>query len=149
MQLEFQDRTWQLDLTDINLKPAMVIQAYTGMPVGDWLDSLNDEADPDGKITKRAANQPGFLKSFAALYWLMLWQNGEPTPIGDVDFPVGAFSEVLRAATNAEAPAEPEVAASDPTQPPPVWEPSPEPSSPTSAPPELPDDAQGGVSPDG
>lgn len=130
MRVHFEDRDWELDLSDIWLKPAIVIQSYMGMSINRWVESLNDEADADGVITKPAADQPEFLKSIGALYWLMNQQNGVEFPIADVNIPLGAFTEAVAAAQAAEATQQLEdLANSEPdptTPPPPVSAPSPE-----------------------
>jgi len=149
MLVRFEGRDWDLDLTDINLKPAMVIQGYTGLTVQGFVDSITDEIGPeldgDGKpvlggdgepklvVLVAAADKPGFLKSLAAVYWLMKAQNGVQCPIADVDFPIGAFSAAVGEAFEAEnAAAEPDpVPVPDPTRPAPASGPSPEPSFPT------------------
>jgi hypothetical protein len=141
MKVHFEDRDWNLDLSDINLKPAIVIQSYMGMSINKWVDSLNDEADADGNIVKAAADSPEFLKSVGAVYWLMKAQNGAQCPIGDVDFPLGAFTQAMADAQAAEEPeADGQPDEPDPTTlPPPASEPSPESASiPTPQPSETP-----------
>lgn len=140
MKIDFQGRVYDLDLSDINIKPAMVIQGYTGLSVNAFAESLTDTADAGGNITERAADKPGFLKSLAAVHWLMLQQNGVTSVIGDADFPVGAFSEAVAGGVTAEALAEAEAHANagpepDPTRPSPGSAPSPGQPSPTSPPP--------------
>jgi len=136
MLVHFEGRDWELDLSDINLKPAMVIQGYTGLSVQGFVDSLADEIDGDGNVVAAAADKPGFLRSFGALYWLMKQQNDVHCPIGDVDFPLGKFSAAISDAMDREAAEladvpEPEP---DPTRPPADCPPSPEPSSPSQPP---------------
>lgn len=147
MKVRFEGRDWELGLSDIDLKPAIVIQGYMGMSINKWVDSLNDKADEDGGITWSAADQPEYLKSLGALYWLMKQQNGVHYPIADTNFPVGAFSQAMAEAQAAEAAAQIEEYANsepepDPTSPPPpASEPSPEPAStPTPPPSGNPDD---------
>lgn len=146
MKVEFDGRTWQLDVSDINLKPAMVIEAFVGRPLGEWADSLTTEYDGDGAVTRDPSREPGFLRSVAAMYWLMLAQNGEVkfTPTGadpgiaDVDFPLGAFSQAVGDAMLADAAAlaaqEPAGNPPDPTPLPAAYQRSPEPSSPQTSP---------------
>lgn len=114
MQVNFQGRPWELDLSDINVKPAMVIQGFTGLSVSDWVDSLTSEADEQGNLIRDVSKDPEFLKSLIGVYWLMLQQNGTVCPIADVDFPVGAFSSALGEAFAAEAAALATQAAAEP-----------------------------------
>ena len=154
MKVDFGGRSWELDLTDIDLKPAMVIQGYMGMSLRQWGECLQDDEVPDpdengnpvlddeGRVRTKvlsAADKPEFLRSLAAVYWLMLAQNGETCPIADVDFKVGAFADAVFDAMAAELEAELEAEQArqarepepDPTLPPVVSAPSPEPSSPS------------------
>ena len=103
MIVEFEGRTWQLDPTHVRLQQAMVIQSYTGMSIGEWEDSIEvrGETGPDGQ--ERIVNPPPeWLKSVAALYWLMLAQNDVKKPIAEVDFDFGEFIVALVVATARE-----------------------------------------------
>lgn len=132
MIIHWQGKDWPLDFTDFTVKQGEVIEDTAGMPVGKWLDSFSEGFD---------SGSPQFLKLLKVVYWLMLNQNGDPAPIGAVDFPVLAFSRAFIAAAAAEAPA---AAAEQPDPTPPAPSPataSPGPSTPTggtSSPPATP-----------
>ena len=140
MRVQYQGRAYELDMSDIDVRHAIVIQGHTGLSVNAFADALNDEADEaTGEITVAAVDKPGFLLALVGMYWLMLAQNGEHVPIGDVRFPVGEFADAVGDAVAAEGLAaleaeankpEPETAP-DPTRSPPGSAPSPEPSSPS------------------
>jgi hypothetical protein len=126
MLIRWQDHDYDLDLTDFTLKQCETIEAAAGMTIGAWLDVLGGD---DG-LTQ---DNPQFLMFLKVLYWLMLNQAGDTTPIKAVDFPVLKFGTVLMAAFAAEeaAAAPAEAPAPDPTRPAPVSAPSPVPSSPS------------------
>jgi hypothetical protein len=86
--VEFEDVKYELDTARIRLQHAMAIQLYTGLSIGDWQDSLEFPRDEAGNILNPP---PEWLKSVAALYWLMLAQNGRAEPIADVDFDFSGF----------------------------------------------------------
>jgi hypothetical protein len=146
VRITFEGRDWELDTAHVRLQHAMTIQLYTGLSIGDWEDSLLFKADKDGNI----ANPPAeWLKSIAALYWLMLAQNGEKVPIAEVDLDFSEFYVVFLKAiaaeierSQAEAAAKP-----DPTSPLPSPRsevPSPAPPTPMATIPMLPAPPQGG-----
>lgn len=120
MEIDFEGRTWQLDLDEISLRQGVQVQAHTGLTLRKWEASLLDD------------DHPQFLQSYQAVYWVMLGQNGEtPPPVGDTDFKVIRFFEAVIAGLEAamkEAGAA-EDAAPDPTRPAPASAPSPAPSS--------------------
>ena len=113
MIIGFEDREWSLDEGSLRLRQAEAIQEFTGLSVADWEDTLNSWRDQDGKIR----NPPKeWARSVAALYWLMLSQNGEQVLIADVDPDItgfmGAYLKGLKAELGRPEP-EP-----DPTSPP-------------------------------
>jgi hypothetical protein len=123
MKIDFDGRTWQLDLDDIDLKQGIQVQAHTGLTLRKWEAALTDD------------DNPRFLESYQALYWVMLAQNGEPQPpeIGEVNFKVIRFFEAVITAFEAaikDAAASAGDEKPDPTLPPAASAPSPEPSSP-------------------
>ena len=124
MLIRWQDRDYDLDLTDFTLKQAEAIQAATGLPLGKWLDALNESFDQDS---------PQFLPFMRVLYWLMINQAGDRTPISAVDFPLGKFGQAFMAGMAAEENGRPveDVALPDPTQLPGASAPSPALSSPS------------------
>lgn len=88
MIIEFEGRQWSLDEGSLRLRQAEAIQEFTGLSVADWEDALNSWHDQDGK----PANPPKeWARAVAALYWLMLSQNGEQVLIADVDPDITAF----------------------------------------------------------
>ena len=88
MIIEFEDRQWSLDEGSLRLRQAEAIQEFTGLSVADWEDTLNSWRGKDGK----PANPPKeWARSVAALYWLMLSQNGEQVLIADVDPDITGF----------------------------------------------------------
>jgi hypothetical protein len=102
--VSFEGRAWELDMNHVRLQQAMTIQLYTGLSIGAWEDSIavSEERDGDGKPTGKLVNPPPeWLKSIAALYWLMIAQNGVTTPIAEVDFDFPAFlAAVMEAMAN-------------------------------------------------
>lgn len=78
MIIKFGGRDWEFE-HEATLQQGIVIQSYTGMSINAWEKSLEE------------IDKPEFLKSLAAVYWLMLAQNGETAPIAEVDFPMRKF----------------------------------------------------------
>lgn len=106
MKIEFEGRTWQVDIDDLGVKQALAITAFTGGTLTAWETSLAD------------VESPGWLAAMQCLYWLMRVQNGEtlyPGP-GDADFAVLKFSRAVADAIEAEAKAEQAAKAADPTK---------------------------------
>jgi hypothetical protein len=91
MKIEFQGRTWQVDTDEIGLRQAMVITSRLGSSLTGWEKTLTD---PDS---------PQWLTAVECLYWLMLAQDGQQVPIGEVDFPVLKLAEAFADAALAEA----------------------------------------------
>lgn len=138
MIVEFEGRTWELDPSKLRLQQGYVIQAFTGMSVGDWQDSLDFKTGKDADGNDVLLNPPPeWLKSIAALYWLMLSQNGIKTPIDEADCEVETFLAAFVQAMMAElekrkAEAQPDPTPPSPTTPsPPAVPPSPVPAIPT------------------
>jgi len=96
MIIHWQDRDWQVEFDDLTMKQAEVIEAETGMTIGAWLDTLSSEEGFDPESTS-------FLKTLKVIYWLMLDQNGDKTPIGAVDFSLLKFGTAFVEAMAAEA----------------------------------------------
>lgn len=100
IRVDFEGRERGLDTTRIMFKDAMGIQSYTGVSIGDWQDGLEFpvEKGGDGEPDKVLNPPPEWLKYVAALYWLMLRQNGEVAVIGEVDFdPFGFYAAYVQA----------------------------------------------------
>lgn len=139
MIVTFEGRDWQADPSRLRLQQGYVIQAFTGMSVGDWQDSLDFRTDQDGKLVNPP---PEWLRSVAALYWLMCDQNGVQQPIADVDFEVEPFlaAYLQGLAAELERVRAEKAARPDPTSPPqsPGGPPLPAPSTPTVTTPPLP-----------
>lgn len=125
MLIRWQDRDYDLDLSDFTLKQARVIEGESGMTLGKWLDALSGDGLNMGS--------PHFLPFLKIIYWLMLNQAGDDTPIGAVDFPLIKFGRAFMAAQEAEDAAQPPAReeAPDPTPPPQASAPSPALSSPS------------------
>lgn len=94
MKIELEGVTYTLDPDHIRLGHARVIQRFTGLSIDEWADSINAQAGPDedGTVRKVPAE---WIESVAALYWLMLAQSGDETPIEDVDFDVSGFYQLF------------------------------------------------------
>lgn len=119
MKVEFEGRTWELDPSRLRLQQGYVIQAFTGMSVGDWQDSLDFKTKKDADGNDVLLNPPPeWLKSVAALYWLMLSQNDVKTPIDEADCEVEAFLAAFMKAMMAELEKRKAEAQPDPTSPP-------------------------------
>ena len=130
MKVEFDGRTWQLDTEHIILRHALEIQEQTGLGILEWHEALMRARGEDGKLVH---SQRTWLLSLAALYWLMLAQNGEdtdPDDLGDLDF--AQFASAYIDARTAEFAARKAEAEPDPTSPPgPPDDPPSPPGSPT------------------
>ena len=94
MKLDFEGRTWQFELDEVTTRQGETIQAYTGVSVFAWYNSLPDAEHPD------------WLKRMNALYWAIREQNPDtnPVPIADVDVAPFGLLKVFIAAYNAENP---------------------------------------------
>jgi len=118
MIINFEDRDWDFQLEEIDLKQAIAIQLAYGFTLDDWYQAL-EHSD---------------ARALQCLYWLMLQQNGVIKPIAECNCKIMALGEAMAAAQEAAAAAakaaeaaEPEP---DPTQPPSLTgAPSPEQSS--------------------
>ena len=81
--IDWDGRQWAVDTEEITLTQAFVIKDTTkdgeiwpaGRPLQPWLVGVT-------------SGDPGCLRG---LYWLMLQQDGQQTPIRDLDFPVLKF----------------------------------------------------------
>jgi hypothetical protein len=105
MKLDFEGRTWHLDLEDVTVLQGETITSYTGLTVLGWYNSLGD------------ADSQVWLKSMRCLYWLMREQNpdSDPVPVADVN---PAPLKLLRAYNEGYAAEHPDAAAeADPTRP--------------------------------
>lgn len=98
MIVHFDDKDYQFDIEALDLSEARYIKRNAGLTVKALMDGLS-EMDAD---------------AIAALYWLMLKQNGQATDIGKLNFSVLKFAEALGNAFNAESEEE------DPTEAAPV-----------------------------
>jgi len=77
--VHFEEQDYNFDIEDLSLSQARSIFRQTGLTVKGLMDGLN-EMDPE---------------ALAALYWLMLAQNGTVTDINKVNFKVMKFAEAL------------------------------------------------------
>jgi ABC-type Zn uptake system ZnuABC Zn-binding protein ZnuA len=136
MKIEFEGKTWQLEPDDIRNRQAEAIFDYTGLTVSKWLQSLAKDVE-----------EPKWIRSWDAMYWLMLVQNEPPHPASpaEVDYPLYRFAQVYLQAVEAAAATVPE-AEPDPTLPPVVSALSPESSTPEKL---SSSDPGGGVTTDG
>ena len=103
MKIDFEGRTWDLDLESISMDEAVEITSFTGVPLAKWEAALTD------------ADHPAWLKSLQCLYWLMRAQNSEPVPLGTGSFAVLKFYSALGEAVKEEA--GDQAAEADPTKP--------------------------------
>ncbi len=105
MKIEWDDRMWTVDVNELSLTQAVVITGRTGVSLTAWEKAL---ADPDS---------PQWLPSVQCFYWLMLQQDGQKVPVGDLDFPVLKYAQAVAAAVEQENTAAAEaVAEQDPTR---------------------------------
>lgn len=88
--VHFEGAEYNFDIEDLNLAQARVIKNQTGMSIRKLLDGLA-ELDPE---------------ALAALYWLMLNQNGKAVDIHKVNFKVMEFGKALDEAFEADGEAE-------------------------------------------
>ena len=124
MIVRFEDRDWEFDEDDIDVRQATVLYMTYKMTLSEWIEGI-------GKADQRALH-------FA--YWLMLQQNGVVRPIAECNPKIVAFAvaygdarQAVADAQEAEAKPEPEV----PTIPSPPGGPlSPEPSTQTATTPQ-------------
>ena len=92
MKFEFEGRTREIDMDELGLRQGIAIQEHMGMPLTEWEKALTTPRDM------------GWLKAMRCLYWLMLAQAGDLTPLdADIDFPVLKFSGAVSGALSAEA----------------------------------------------
>ncbi len=102
MKIEWDDRMWTVDVNELSLTQAVVITGRTGVSLTAWEKAL---ADPDS---------PQWLPAVACFYWLMLQQDGQKIPVGDLDFAVLKYAQAVAVAVEQENAAESAGAAEDP-----------------------------------
>lgn len=85
MIVEFEDKSWNLDVDEIDVRQAMVIKVKTGYNLLEWQAAL-EKADVDAA---------------KALYWLMLAQNGVSADIDLVNFKIVKFMTAVGEANQA------------------------------------------------
>jgi hypothetical protein len=104
VKFEFEGRTREIDIDGLGLRHGIAITEHMGMPLTKWEKAL---ADTDGM---------NWLKAMRCLYWLMLAQAGDLTPLDDdIDFHVLKFSAAVGTALVEAAGGE--VPEEDPTMP--------------------------------
>lgn len=86
MIINYEGKQYSLDLSDLTVKQAYVIKAFSGYNLQQFEENLL-EIDPAALI---------------CLYWVMLAQNGEEVPIETVDFKVMHLAMAFADAVNAE-----------------------------------------------
>lgn len=77
--VHFEDKDYDFDIEAMDLAQARAIKSQTGLSIRKLMDGLGD-FDPE---------------AMAALYWLMLKQNGVTVDIRKVNFKVLEFAEAL------------------------------------------------------
>lgn len=87
MIVRFDDRDYDFDIDDIDVRQAMVIKVKTGFNLLEWQAAL-EQADVD---------------AIKALYWLMLSQNGIASDIDQVNFKILKFTKAFKEASENEA----------------------------------------------
>lgn len=87
LNIAFNNRTYALDIEEIEVEHARTIKRYCGLTLRKLEESLAD-GDPDG---------------LTSLYWLMLKQNGEDHAIERVSFKIVKFAKAVGDAQEAEA----------------------------------------------
>lgn len=92
MLVKWDGKDYTLDIEAITVSQARVIKRATQLTPLKLQDALG-EADPD---------------ALAALYWLMLNQNGVAADIHRIDFKIVDFANAIDEALTAEANAKPE-----------------------------------------
>ena len=90
MNVEFEGKTWTLDVDEIDVRQAIVIKVKTGFNLLEW----------------QAALERGDVDAAKALYWLMLAQNGVSADIDLVNFKILKFIAAVGAAAEAEGKSE-------------------------------------------
>lgn len=103
MKIEFEGKTWQLELDEVDMLQGETIGAYTGLSIMAWYKSLFD------------TDALAWNKSARCLYWLMREQNGEPLPLETLNFAPVKLFEALGVALS-DTPAA-EAAPENPTRP--------------------------------
>lgn len=98
MKISWEGKDWPVSFDDLSMKQAETVEAEAGMAIGAWLDILNESFD---------TKSPQFIRFVKIIYWLMLNQNGDKTPIGAVDFPLLKFAQAFTGAAAAEDAAAP------------------------------------------
>jgi hypothetical protein len=74
LKIEFEGRSWLLEMDEVGVKQGEKIAKYTGgLTVMGWWKSIIE------------VEEPGWLKSMQCLYWLIHEQNREPVDM-DSDF---------------------------------------------------------------
>lgn len=121
MKIDYGGQAYELDLTAITNKQAMVIQSFIGMSIKQLFDQF-EEIEED---------TPELLRAITCVYWLMKNQAGEKFPIAEAEFPLVPFLEAFFTAlvgeAKAAAPAQPQEPEGEPgpTLPPPAASASP------------------------
>lgn len=87
MLVHFDDQDYEFDIEALDLTEARHIKRQTGLTVKGLMEGLG-EMDPE---------------ALAALYWLMLKQNGKVTDMHKLNFSVLKFGEAIGAAFEKEA----------------------------------------------
>ena len=90
MVVEFEDKSWTLEIDEIDVRQAMAIKVKTGFNLLEW----------------QAALEQGDVNAAKALYWLMLAQNGVNKDMDQVNFKVLKFIAAVGAAAQAEGKSE-------------------------------------------
>lgn len=86
MLIKFDDREYEFDAEEIDVRQAMVIKVKTGYSLLQWQAAL-EQADVD---------------AIKGLYWLMLSQNGITVDIDQVNFKLIKFANAFKEAAKAE-----------------------------------------------
>lgn len=73
MKLDYEGRTWQLDIEDVTTRQGEAIWDETGLSILGWWKSLTDA---DSRV---------WVKSMRCLYWLMRAQNNDPVTLQEAD----------------------------------------------------------------
>jgi hypothetical protein len=105
VKFEFEGRTREIVMDDLSLRHGIAISEHMGLPLTKWEGALGSTEDMN------------WLKAMRCLYWLMLAQSGDSSPLdADLDFPVLKFAAAVAGAL-AEAAADGEGVEEDPTKP--------------------------------
>lgn len=86
MVINFDGKSYNLDVDEIDVAQAMVIKVKTGFNLLQW----------------QAALEEGDVLAVKALYWLMLAQNGIASDIDLVNFKLVKFIEAVGEASKAD-----------------------------------------------